>query len=72
LEFAATEYGRKGRVVASDDVKAAIQRIGINKCAAQADLIERTLFESSFVVIAVKRNSYNEFVRWLQTQKALG
>jgi len=53
-------------------VKAAIQRIGINKCAAQADLIERTLFESSFVVIAVKRNSYNEFVRWLQTQKALG
>lgn len=36
LEFAATEYGRKGKVVASKDVKAQISRIGINKCARES------------------------------------
>ena len=35
LDFSATEYGRKGRVVASEDVKTAIQRIGINRCARE-------------------------------------
>jgi len=36
LEFAATEYGRKGKVVATDEVKTAIQNIGINKCARES------------------------------------
>jgi hypothetical protein len=35
LEFAATEYGRKGKIVASEDVKAKISSIGINKCARE-------------------------------------
>jgi hypothetical protein len=36
LEFAATEYGRKGKVVASEDVKAQIDSIGINKRARKS------------------------------------
>ena len=35
LEFAATEYGRKGKVVANEEVKAQISSIGINKCARE-------------------------------------
>jgi hypothetical protein len=38
LEFAATEYGRKGKVIASEEVKVAIQEIGINKCARESGL----------------------------------
>jgi hypothetical protein len=37
LEFAATEHGRKGKVVASEDVKEKIG-IGINKCARESGL----------------------------------
>jgi hypothetical protein len=33
LEFRAPECRRKGKVIASEEVKAAIQNIGINKCA---------------------------------------
>jgi hypothetical protein len=36
LEFGATEYGRKGKVLASEDVKAQIRSIGINKCARES------------------------------------
>jgi hypothetical protein len=36
LEFVAAEYGRKGKVVASEDVKARISSIGINKCARES------------------------------------
>jgi hypothetical protein len=45
LEFAATEYGRKGKVLASEDVKAKISSIGINRFA-RADLIARISSES--------------------------
>lgn len=57
LEFTATEYGRKGKVIASEEVKTAIQRIGIN--------FVRKLVRG----IPVKRNSYNEFLRWLKRYK---
>jgi len=36
LDFSATEYGRKGNVVASEQVKTAIQNFGINKCARES------------------------------------
>jgi hypothetical protein len=36
LEFAATEYGRTKRVVASEELKNAIKKIGINKCARES------------------------------------
>ena len=36
LEFKTTEYGRARRVVASEAVKSAITRMGINKCARES------------------------------------
>ena len=42
LEFAATEYGRKGKVVAPEDVKAAIAISGSTSALAKAGLIART------------------------------
>jgi hypothetical protein len=42
LDFSATEYGRKAKVVASEETKAQIQRIGINNVLVKANLIEKT------------------------------
>ena len=67
LEFAATEYGRKGKVVASEDVKATISSIGINKCARESGFDRKNFVRKLVRDIPVKRNSYNEFLRWLQT-----
>jgi hypothetical protein len=36
LEFKNTEYGRLTRVVASEEVKNDIRKIGINKCARES------------------------------------
>ena len=66
LEFSATEYGRKGKVVASEEVKAVIQKIGINKCARESGFDRKNFIRKLVRGIPVKRNSYNEFVRWLQ------
>jgi hypothetical protein len=66
LELAATEYGRKGKVVASADVKAKISNIGINKCARESGFDRKNFVRKLVRGIPVKRNSYNEFVRWLQ------
>ena len=65
LEFAATEYGRKGKVIASDEVKTAIQNIGINKCARESGFDRKNFIRKLIRDIPVKRNSYTEFVRWL-------
>jgi hypothetical protein len=65
LEFAATEYGRKGKVIASEDVKAKISSIGINKCARESGFDRKNFIRKLVRGEAVKRNSYNEFVRWL-------
>jgi hypothetical protein len=65
LEFAATEYGRKGKVVASEDVKANISSIGINKCARESGFDRKNFICKLMRDVPVKRNSYNEFVRWL-------
>jgi hypothetical protein len=65
LEFAATEYGLKGKVVASAEVKAAIQNIGINKCARESGFDRKNFIRKLIRDIPVKRNSYTEFVRWL-------
>jgi hypothetical protein len=70
LEFAATEYGRKGKVIATDEIKAAIASIGINKCARESGFDRRNFIRKLVRDMPVKRNSYNEFLRWLQTYKA--
>jgi hypothetical protein len=66
VEFAATEYGRKARVVASAEVKARIARIGINKCARESGFDRKNFIRKLVRGMPVKRNSYDEFSRWIQ------
>ncbi len=65
LEFAATEYGVKGNVLASEDVKAAILSIGVNKCARGSGFDRKNFIRKLVRGFPVKRNSYDEFRRWL-------
>src|ERR1700745_4304019 len=65
LEFAATEYGRKGKVFASEEIKTAIQNIGINKCARESGFDRKNFIRKLVRGVPVKRNSYKEFMRWL-------
>jgi hypothetical protein len=67
LDFAATEYGRKNKVVATEEVKAAIATIGINKCARESGFDRKNFVRKLVRGISVKRKSYNEFIRWLNT-----
>ena len=66
LEFRATEYGRNGRVVASQEVRNKILSIGINRCARESGFDRKTFIRKLIRGTPVKRNSYNEFLRWLQ------
>ena len=66
LEFSATEYGRKGKVVASEEIKAAIQRIGINKCARESGFHRANVIRKLVRGLPIKRISYTEFVGWLR------
>jgi hypothetical protein len=50
MEFSATEYGRKGKVVASEEVKSAIQIIGINKCARDSGFDRKNFIRNSHEV----------------------
>ena len=70
FEFAATEYGRKSKVLASEDVKAQISSIGINKCAHESGFDRKNFIRKLVRGLPVKRNSYNEFVRRLQSHKS--
>jgi hypothetical protein len=70
LEFKATEYGRARRVVASEEVKNDIMIIGINKCARESRFDRKNFIRKLVRDIPVKRNSYNEFMRWLQNYKS--
>jgi hypothetical protein len=69
LEFAATEYGRTTRVVANEQIKNDIMNIGINKCARESGFDRKNFIRKLIRGIPVKRNSYNEFVRWLEGYK---
>jgi hypothetical protein len=69
LEFTAAEYGRAGKVLASEEVKRRIQEIGINKCARESGFDRKNFIRKLVRGIPVKRNSYNAFSRWLQGHK---
>jgi hypothetical protein len=45
LELKNTEYARSRRIVASEEVKRDIQRIGINKCARESGFDRKTLLK---------------------------
>jgi hypothetical protein len=70
LEFKTTEYGRARSVVASEEVKSDIATIGINKCARESKFDRKNFIRKLVRGLPVKRNSYNEFVRWLQSYKS--
>jgi hypothetical protein len=70
LEFKTTEYGRARKVVASEEVKHDIRRIGINKCARESRFDRKNFVRKLVRGLPVKRSSYNEFVRWLQSYKS--
>jgi hypothetical protein len=56
-------------VVASEEVKKDIKDIGINKCARESEFDRKNFIRKLVRDIPVKRNSYDEFVRWLQGYK---
>jgi len=70
LEFKATEFGRSKMVVASAEVKSEIERIGINKCARESGFDRKNFIRKLLRGLPVKRNSYNEFMRWIQSYQA--
>ena len=65
LEFKTTEYGRSKKVIASEEIKKKIFEIGINKCARESGFDRKNFIRKLIRGIPVKRNSYEEFVRWL-------
>jgi hypothetical protein len=69
LEFKSTEYGRTAKVVASEEVKSEIRKIGINRCARESGFDRKNFIRKLARGIPVKRSSYNDFVRWLRTHK---
>ncbi len=66
LEFKATEYGRSKKVVASQEIKKSIREIGINKCARESGFDRKNFIRKLVRGLPVKRNSYDEFVHWLE------
>jgi hypothetical protein len=57
-------------VVTSEEVKKDIKDIGINKCARESGFDRKNIIRKLVRDIAVKRNSYAEFVRWLRNYKS--
>lgn len=56
-------------VVASEEVKKDIKNIGVNKCARESGFDRKNFIRKLVRDIAVKRNSYARFERWLQNYK---
>jgi len=48
LDFTATEYGRSGKVLASEEVKDQIKEIGINKCARESGYDRKNFIRKRF------------------------
>jgi hypothetical protein len=57
------------KVIASEEIKAKILEIGINRCARESGFDRKNFLRKLVRNIPVKRNSYNEFLRWLQAKQ---
>jgi hypothetical protein len=71
LEFKPTEFGRGSKVVASEEVKNDIRKIGIKQCSRESGFtrfVVRKLLRGK----TVRRKTYDEFVRWLLAYKTNG
>jgi hypothetical protein len=69
LDYKSHEYGRATKVVATEEVKNDIKKIGIKKCARESGFT-RFLVRKLLRGRIVRRNSYNEFVRWLESYRS--
>ena len=69
LEFAATEYGGTGKVLASEEIKDKIKEIGINRCARESGFDRKNFVRKLIRDLPVKRSSYNAFRSWLRDYK---
>jgi hypothetical protein len=69
LHFTLNHDRRTTRIVATDEIKAKIREIGINKCARESGFDRKNFIRKLVRDIPVKRNSYAEFERWLQSYK---
>jgi hypothetical protein len=58
-------------VVATEDVKTAIRNIGINKFARESGFDRKNFIRKLVRDLPVKRNSYDEFARWLRGHSAI-
>jgi len=65
VEFKTTEYGRSRKVIVTEKIKKQILEMGINKCARESGFDRKNFIRKLIRGIPVKRNSYNEFERWL-------
>jgi hypothetical protein len=72
LEFKSTEYGRTAKVVASEDVKSKIRKIGFNRCAQESGFDRKNFVRKLVRGLQVRRSSYNEFMRWLRGYNTYG
>lgn len=61
LDFAATEYGRTGGVLASEEVKNQIKGNGINKCPRESGFDRKNFIRKLVRDVPVKRTSYGAF-----------
>jgi hypothetical protein len=66
LGIQSNRIGAKSKVVASEDVKARISSIGINKCARESGFDQKNFIGKLVRGLPVKRNTYEEFARWLR------
>src|SRR5206468_3115407 len=69
LQYKTTEYGRSRKVIATEEIKNRILEIGINKCARESGFDRKNFIRKLIRGVPVKRNSYNEFVRWLKNNE---
>ncbi len=52
-----------------EEIKKQILEIGINKCARKSGFDRKNFIRKLVRGIPVKRNSYQEFVRWLRSRE---
>jgi hypothetical protein len=69
LEFKTAEYGREKKVVATEEVKNDIKKIGIKKCSRESGFT-RFFVRKLLRGRTVRRRSFDKLVQWLQVYKS--
>ncbi len=69
VEFKSTEYGRFRKVIATEEIETKILEVGIDKCTRESGFDRKNFIRKLVRGLPVKRNSYQGFLRWLETRK---